>query len=131
MNQRNEINVQEKMKEDEILELQLEEQRYIPEQRAFNSFVTLKTDAELSKAGNYDILKGNNTIGHLSFNASREESIEDYYTADDLGASVSSTITSFVQELEEESNQTELWKFFVAAALFFLICELMILKFLK
>ena len=131
LNQRNEINVLQKMEEDEVLELQLEEQRYIPEQRAFNTFVTLNTNAELSIAGNYNILKGESTIGQLSFNTSRKENLDDYYTDDELGSTVSSSVTSFVQEIEEESNQTELWKFFVAAALFFLLCEVLILKFLK
>ena len=131
LGKRNEISFQKQLEQDQILELQLKDQRYIPEQRAYNSFVTIITNDELSSAGNYRLLLGDQSIGLLSFNASREENESTYFQNSELMTPVLSEIGEFIQELEDEKNKMELWKFFVAACLFFLICELLILKFIK
>ncbi|PRP66716.1 BatA domain-containing protein [Nonlabens agnitus] len=131
MSQRNEISFPKSLQQDQILELQLDNDRIIPEQRAYNSFVTIVTGAEINHAANYDVMLKDESIAYVSFNASRIENQSDYYSDEEIGAPVLSEIGAFVQELNGENNRLELWKWFVAGALFFLICELMILKFLK
>ena len=131
ISERNGISFQVNLEQDQILELQMEEERIIPEQRAYNSFATITTGNEINRAGNYRVTLENQPIASVSFNSSRAENLDSYYSDEEIGAMVLSEVGEFVQELESENNKIELWKIFVMAALFFLICELLILKFLK
>lgn len=128
---RNEISFQQQLEQDQIIELQIEDQQYIPEQRAYNSFVTIITNEELNRAGNYKVMLEQEPIGVLSFNAYRNENKDSYYSNEELQIPVMDQIAEFVQELDDENNRLELWKLFVAGALLFLVCELLILKLLK
>ena len=70
-------------------------------------------------------------IAALSFNAHRKENRLVYYSDADLGVNLSASIDDLLYKLSEEQNILSLWKYFVMGALFFLICELLILKFVK
>ncbi|MBF4986039.1 alpha-1-antitrypsin, partial [Nonlabens mediterrranea] len=116
----------------EILELRSQSNSFIPKQRAFESHVLLEVKDELSKAGNYKVLNDEESITTLSFNHSREENKSNYFTATELGNNnIAYSVEDLVYKLNEEDGILNLWKYFVIGALFFLICELLILKFLK
>ncbi|MBF4983263.1 BatA and WFA domain-containing protein [Nonlabens mediterrranea] len=128
----NSIAVTETMVSDEILELRSQSNSFIPKQRAFESHVLLEVKDELSKAGNYKVLNDEESITTLSFNHSREENKSNYFTATELGNNnIAYSVEDLVYKLNEEDGILNLWKYFVIGALFFLICELLILKFLK
>ncbi|EAS19536.1 conserved hypothetical protein [Flavobacteria bacterium BBFL7] len=128
----NSIAVTETMVSDEILELRSQRNSFIPKQRAFESHVLLEVKDELSKAGNYKVLNDEESITTLSFNHSREENKSNYFTATELGNNnIAYSVEDLVYKLNEEDGILSLWKYFVIGALFFLICELLILKFLK
>jgi len=125
------VNIPVKLEVDQVLELGLDEQRIIPEQRAFDSYVELQTGAEISKPGTYTVLQKYTPVATLSFNVSRNENQQEFYSKAELGGDTLDSVSEFIQVYQERASATELWKFFLAGALFFLICELMILKFIK
>ncbi|PQJ32631.1 alpha-1-antitrypsin [Nonlabens arenilitoris] len=128
----NSIAVSETIISDEILELKNEFSSIIPKQRAFDSFVLIEIDDELNNSGNYKVLKDEEIITTLSFNNSRKENKLEYFTTKDLGSeNIVYSVEDLVYKLSKEDGVLSLWKYFVIGALFFLICELLILKFLK
>lgn len=131
LGQNNQVNVPVKLDQDQILELSLEEELLIPEQRAYDSFVELQTGSEIKTAGTYDVMLNTTTLATVSFNVARDENRANYYTDKELGVATLPSVTEFIQNFREDRNAMELWKLFAAAALFFLICELLILKFIK
>jgi hypothetical protein len=131
LGQNNLVNIPVKLDQDQILELSLEEERLIPEQRAYDSFVELQTGSEIKTAGTYDVMLNTTSVATVSFNVARDENRANYYTNEELGGAPLASITEFIQDFQEDRNAMKLWKYFVAAALFFLICELLILKFIK
>ncbi|MDP5100082.1 MAG: alpha-1-antitrypsin, partial [Nonlabens sp.] len=119
------------IEDDQILNLKLDDDVVIPQQRGFNSYVLLQTDDALQRPGNYTVLKNKAAIGALSFNSARAENVPDYFTASDLGNGLSENIDDLIYKLTQEDNIISFWKYFVIGALFFLICELLILKYVK
>lgn len=119
------------MEPDQILELNNNNSSIIPQQRAFNDLVLLDINDELKDPGNYQVKKGEEVITSLSFNTSRTENEESYFTAADLGGNVHYSIEDLIYKLQQEEGILSLWKYFVLGVLFFLLCELLILKFLK
>ncbi len=119
------------IEDDQILNLKLDDDVVIPQQRGFNSYVLLQTDDALQKPGNYTVLKNKAAIGALSFNSARAENIPDYYAGHDLGSGLSENIDDLIYKLTQQDNIISFWKYFVMGALFFLICELLILKYVK
>ncbi|WOI23566.1 BatA domain-containing protein [Nonlabens ulvanivorans] len=129
---KNSIAIPEKIIRDEILELRNESNALIPKQRAFESFVLIEIEDELNNSGNYKVIKDNESITTLSFNSSRQENKLNYFTASELGSNnIAYSVEDLVYKLNEEDGVLSLWRYFVIGALFFLICELLILKFLK
>lgn len=129
---KNTIAVPAAIAKDEILQLNNDSQSLIPQQRAFDSYVLLEVNDELKNAGNYQVLKKEELVTALSFNTDREENILEYFTSSELGGkNISNSIEDLVYKLSEEEGILSLWKYFVLGGLFFLICELLILKFLK
>lgn len=117
---------------DEILQLENKTQSLIPQQRAFDSFVLLEVNDELKQAGNYRVTKNKETIKTLSFNTNRKENELVYYTTTELGnKNISYSVEDLIYKLSEEDGIVNYWKYFVMGALLFIICELLILKFLK
>ncbi|WP_438961393.1 BatA domain-containing protein [Nonlabens sp.] len=128
----NKVSVPVAIKSDEILQLKHTSQSLIPQQRAFNSYVLLEVNDELKHTGNYQVIKKEEVITNLSFNANRIENKLEYFTTAELGdKNIYNSIEDLVYKLSEEEGILSLWKYFVLGALFFLFCELLILKFLK
>lgn len=131
LSKNNEIAVPTVIEDDQILSLSLNDVSIIPQQRGFNSYVLLQTDDSIATAGNYSITKGKETIGTLSFNSARSENETTYYTSSELGNGLSDTIDDLLYKLTTQDNTIALWKYFVLGALLFLLCELLILKYVK
>jgi hypothetical protein len=131
LNSSNAIAVNTTVNQDEIISLSNETSEIIPRQQAFDNYVLITTGEEFSTAGNYNVNSKDQKIAALSFNAHRKENRLAYYSDADLGANLSASIDDLLYKLSEEENILSLWKYFVMGALFFLICELLILKFVK
>ncbi len=126
----NEIAIPTVMEDDQILKLQKDELSIIPQQRGYNSFVLLQTNSAIEQPGTYTVLKDKEALGSISFNSSRAENLQDYYLDNQLGSDLSDNIDDVIYKLLQEDGNVTFWKYFVLAAFFFLICELLILKFI-
>ncbi|MFT4848579.1 MAG: hypothetical protein ACI83B_001111 [Sediminicola sp.] len=131
LNSSNAIAVNTTVNQDEIISLSNDTSEIIPRQQAFDNYVLINTGEEFSTAGNYNVNSKDQKIAALSFNAHRKENRLVYYSDADLGVNLSASIDDLLYKLSEEPNILSLWKYFVMGALFFLICELLILKFVK
>lgn len=127
----NTIAVNTTVNQDQIISLSNTISEVIPRQQAFDNYVLITAGKDFSTAGNYDVKVKGEKISTLSFNAKRAENQLVYYSNADLGNNLSESIDDLLYKLNQEENILSLWKYFVLGALFFLICELLILKFVK
>jgi hypothetical protein len=98
---------------------------------------------ELQKdAGHYLIMNGRETLQSISYNYSRKESTPEYYSEEDLQKLldskgikqfqlIKSTQANFSETAQNLSNGKQLWKYFIVLAIFFLVCEVSIIRFWK
>ncbi len=92
------------------------------------------------EAGHFLIRDEDQTIQSISYNYSRKESIPDFYSAQELKKLIQSrefrqfqliesTDQKFSETLNDLNNGKQLWKYFIALAFFFLLCEMAIIRF--
>ena len=98
---------------------------------------------ELPKeAGHYLVMNDNETIQSISYNYPRKESIPEFYSEEDLQKLIQSkefkqfhviesSNVNFSETLQDLSRGKQLWKYFIIAAIFFLFCEIAIIRFWK
>ncbi len=117
---------------DQILTLKDSTAQFIPMQQTKANHVLITTTDQPESAGNYQLTKDNEVLQHVSYNYSRKESRMNYLNAEDWnGANVHSSVDELFNSLSEASSINSFWKWFAIFALLFLLCEMLILKFLK
>lgn len=117
---------------DQILGLKDSISQFIPLQQNKANHVLITTTDQPDEAGNYQITKENEVLQQVSYNYSRKESRMNYLNADDwTGANVHSSVDELFDSLAQANSINSFWKWFAIFALFFLLCEMFILKFLK
>jgi hypothetical protein len=131
LEENNIIAVNTTVNQDEILNLSNNSLQLIPRQQAFENYVLITAGEDFNQPGNYQVNGKKENLTTISFNAKRKENRLTYYTKEDLGGKVSTSIDEVLNKLSQEEQVFSLWKYFVMGALFFLICELLILKFVK
>ncbi len=113
---------------------------FIPSQRAAGNRVLLGLGGQVPEAGVYDLLLGDEIVDAFAFNYNREESDLDYLTGDelaDLGAAANIGLldagnqASLIGDIREQNEGTPLWRYFLWAALGFLLVEVLLLRFWK
>jgi len=93
-------------------------------------------------AGHYLVMNGTETIQSISYNYPRKESIPEFYTEDELQKLIQSrefkqfqliesSNVSFSETVQNLNNGKQLWKYFIVMAIFFLFCEMAIIRFWK
>lgn len=130
--------------QDEVLKIKEQGSsfEFIPEHRALGHMDELYVYQQISKAGNYFLNQGNTPITGLSFNYDRAESEMVFNTPDELDQLIKDkrfpqirilepTAQPFTQTLADMSKGIQLWKWFVLAALAFLLTEVVLLRFMK
>lgn len=115
-------------------------QTYVPEQINRNGNAIINTGRETILAGVYSLVSRTGTlIGKYAFNYDRAESKLQYLSSDDYQNWVSPHV-SLLDKKKQDSlaqvvtyNETggELWKYCLIAALFFLLTEILLIRFLK
>jgi hypothetical protein len=94
------------------------------------------------EAGHYLIQDGKQIIQSLSYNYPRKESVAQYYSVEDLQEWIKTNDGSHFQlidaanqslseTLSDMNNGKQLWKYFIILAIFFLFCEMAIIRFWK
>ncbi|MFN8348673.1 MAG: BatA domain-containing protein [Spirosomataceae bacterium] len=100
----------------------------------------LNADQEL-ESGYYELQKDGQTQQLLAFNHDNQESQLDYYSPDELrrifanqpNVQVFDNVADgdFVKEFQKQNIGTSLWKYFLWAALLFLLMEILVIRFVK
>ncbi|HAH22363.1 MAG TPA: hypothetical protein DCL77_01095 [Prolixibacteraceae bacterium] len=102
----------------------------------------LLLDDLISQAGHYLVNDKDHPIQSISYNFPRKESIPEFYSPEDLKdlipidnlkqtQVVDTTEGNFSQTLQDLNNGKQLWKLFISLAVFFLICEMAVIRFWK
>ena len=117
------------------------EEEIVPAQRKLNQPVIFDLPKFSITKGFYKIVANRDTISLLAFNLDKEESLLDQYTGEDvktlLGNGDHITIfkvgsaQAFSNEIKERYLGTPLWKYALLLALFFLLVEILLIRFLK
>lgn len=113
---------------------------FIPGQQNLNNRLNLNLYNQVTRAGHYNIVKGDERIKGLAFNYNRKESVMEFKNEGDLSQLFSRySLTSFklmkdqgkaLSEVIKDMNQgTLLWKLFIILALVFLAVEIILLRF--
>lgn len=131
LEENNTIAVNTTIVQDGVLSLTSRDLQFIPRQQAFENYILITAGKDIYQEGNYQVSSKKENLTTLSFNAKRKENRLTYYTKEDLGNNISTSIDEVLYKLSQEEQVFSLWKYFVMGALFFLICELLILKFVK
>ena len=117
------------------------EEEIVPSQRKLNDQVIFDLPKFSITKGFYRIVARRDTINLLAFNLDKAESLLDQYTGMEVKAILAGgdRVTIFdVQSQEAFSNEikerylgTPLWKYALILALFFLLAEILLIRFLK
>ena len=117
---------------DEVVSVQKEGYSFIPMQQILNTKCKLSFGDYPEEAGNFDVIKANNSLKKISFNYPRTESdLTQISTANFENFNKVNNISTVLNDIASERTSNEIWKWFIIATLLFLITELLIQKFVK
>jgi hypothetical protein len=116
-------------------------QEIIPAQRNVNDQVFLEIPKFSITQGFYDVLAGERRIGLIAFNLDKAESLLDQFSGKEIKnqmgnpANISifeaTSTEAFSNEIKERYLGKPLWKYALMIALFFLLVEVLLVRFLK
>jgi hypothetical protein len=125
---------------DQVLKM-VGETEFIPSQSNLGKTIKLELGNQITKPGYYDIVSGDQKLKNLAFNFNRKESNLQVNTNNDLAsqtvANPKFTIFSKDQQeglaslLKQKDSGIVLWKYFIIAALAFLLLEIILIRFMK
>jgi hypothetical protein len=117
------------------------EEEVVPSQRKLNDQIIFDLPKFSLTKGFYKIVDNRDTISLLAFNLDKAESLLDQYTGSEmkrlLGGGDRVTIfdvaseDAFSNEIKERYLGTPLWKYALILAIFFLLVEILLIRFLK
>jgi hypothetical protein len=128
----NNIFITTSLTKDDILSIKNKDENFIPVQQILNNKVKLTCTDQPEMAGNYGVFKVDELLKNISFNYSRTESASTALSENLLDDySQKETISAVFDTLQFERTNSEIWKWFVALTLLFLVLEVLIQKFVK
>ena len=117
------------------------EEEIVPAQRKLSDLVIFDLPKFSIVKGFYKIVANRDTVSLLAFNLDKAESLLDQYTGEEmknlLGSGDHVTIfkvgaqEAFSNEIKERYLGTPLWKYALLLAMFFLLMEILLIRFLK
>ncbi len=127
---------------DKVLSMQLHEFEYIPQQQQNGEFIQIIAGKDLQRSGTYNLLFDNKKIGNVSYNIARSESNLERYSVNELTERLEQLKKENVHILEADISSIssvysewqmgiQLWKYFLLAALVFVLIEIFLLRLLK
>lgn len=128
------IKINSSLQKDQVIELQSDHERFIPEQQVFNDFVKLHTIDEPSKAGFYAVNFQDKNVRTLAFNAPKNESkLQFWDVAQQIktqkNVQLSTNINKTLQEWQTDENVKNYFQWFVFLALLFFLTEIALIKY--
>lgn len=114
-------------------------EEFIPSIRSNQNKVIIEIFDQITKAGNYQILKNETSIGKLAFNEDRQESNLSLYSESELSEKYGSKYdiinisknTDITNLLQSKMQKSQWWKWLLIGALLFLLFEGLLIRFLK
>ena len=114
----------------------------IPEHRLMDGQLLIYTNNQITESGNYLISLGDSVLTTVSFNYNRSESNPERLTEDNLKENIENSgignyniLNGARKDLRQEVSQLDegkpLWKYFIIAALLFLLSEILLIRYLK
>jgi hypothetical protein len=117
---------------DEVVSIEKEGYSFIPMQQILNTKCKLSFGDYPEEAGNFDVIKANNSLKKISFNYPRTESdLTQVTTANFENFTKVNNIDTVLNDIASERTSNEIWKWFIIATLLLLLTELLIQKFVK
>ena len=117
---------------DEVVSIEKEGYSFIPMQQILNTKCKLSFGDYPEEAGNFDVIKANNSLKKISFNYPRTESdLTQVTTANFENFTKVNNIATVLNDIASERTSNEIWKWFIIATLLLLLTELLIQKFVK
>jgi hypothetical protein len=111
---------------------------FIPGQQWLNGKIILEVGNEIKNDGFYNLTNGDSALATIAFNYSREESIMDFLTTEELDEWIAGQPNVSVMNVQNKTIKTNmvreekpLWKFFILIAIVFLVFEILIIKVMK
>ncbi len=132
----NTIEINTQLNKDAVLHLTTNEEDFIPQQQITAKKVILSTESNPTKSGFIAVQYNQKTIEQLAYNYDRTESdISNTSVKETIKEASNIVYTNTIDEaftiVSDKYKQTNLWRLFLILALFFLIIEVLLLKFLK
>jgi hypothetical protein len=126
----------------ELFVLRSQDMEVIPEVRSINNNLRVFLHDQIHKAGQYQLLKGTDTLQTLSFNYDRRESFLELFSPAEIRTLINQYkknninvfepgAVSFEKQMELFRGGKQLWKFFIVLALMCLLAEVLFLRFMK
>ena len=116
-------------------------QEIVPAQRKVNEQIFLEIPKFSIEQGFYQVLAADDTVGLIAFNLDKAESLLDQFTgnemmeqmsnADNISIFEATSAEAFSNEIKERYLGKPLWKYALMIALFFLLVEVLLIRFLK
>lgn len=116
--------------------------RFIPEKTLTEQGIRLDLGESIENDGHFLVQENENTITAFAFNYDRKESDLRYFTGAELedrinatengnGLVIENTSAGFSEIYDEIQSGKQLWKLFILLALFFLLAEVLISRYMK
>lgn len=124
------INAQ--VSKDEVVSIANEDDDFIPMQQIMDTKIKMSCGDNPKKAGNFNIIQNQKSVGNLSFNFDRKESLLVKSSDESLdNINQIDSLDKFFETIQIERTDNQIWKWFLIFALLFFIIELLIQKFVK
>ena len=117
------------------------EQEVIPSQRKIGDRILMDIPKYTLNQGFYNVVVHRDTVDLLAFNLDKEESIMSLYSVEEVktmlggGDNISvfeaTSSEAFSNEIKDRYLGKPLWKYALMLALFFLLVEVLLIRFLK
>lgn len=120
------------LSKDEVVSIKNSSEEFIPIQQIMDDKVKISCGDNPKKAGNYEIVQNKKSVGNVSFNFDRKESLLTIPSSESVDQlNQIDSLESFFDTIEIERTDTQIWKWFLIFTLFFLLLEILIQKFIK
>ena len=130
-----------------IYKLRHEDQEVIPLQRIANQRLIMEIPQDVVEAGFYDLVRSQETTAAdssqqitLSFNVDEKESQVAPYSLNEISTEIDNAphvslyeaedVETFTAQLQNKNDQRSFWKYALVLALFFLLVEVLLIRFL-
>jgi hypothetical protein len=122
-----------------VFTLENDSVKYIPEQKLRDGKMVFTLPAEMAQAGFYNLKHNDSTLATLAFNYPKKESNLETYSAEELRSLItnpkvkvfeSGANADFAAEVVKDTKGIPLWHYCIIFCLFFLLTEILLIRFL-